>query len=705
MKIADQLAGSKKGARAAGASRAQDKADTVAITSDGRVRIFQRGGKTYQVCVALDARTVVCRDLQDGKLVEFSTGEIGLESVPIAPGATGQLRDAPDSVRKETARRRHYLREVAKHGATSFRRGDRLREAIGKAAQRLGDPQPPSDSTVVRWWHALLRDGFAGLMSHTDLRGGKGKPRLAAGHIEKISGAVEQCLQRPRRPIVEILDEVNQRVAAENAWKLGLPDRPITRATLYRFLRKQPAIERLRAKVGTAEAHRMLSLSKADPSEGPSRPLQRVQSDHGQLDVMLVDEVTGEPVGRPYLSVMVCVATRMVVAWEVSLASPNEQTVLALLRQAMTGISGGAQEQKLINNGAGGTDRQTDSPNAPSRRLAHGQIEMLLFDRAKEFDSAAVQAACSDLDIVAMFCPAYRPDSKGHVERFIGTVNRSFISSLPGTTYGSPKERRGYDAQGNATLTISELRTVLGRWIDTVYALTPHDGLKGATPGNAWQQFAASHCLDSLHSDEAVSRACRPRERRHIGKSGIKLFGNQRYASAELEALRCHFGLHCEVTVRFDPLDLGRVWVIHPETRLELAVPNVDPTYARELTLREHELLRKCQRASNHHAKNAAQLSSNREAVRREVEKAQADRTMRRRKAAAIARDAGRRARPSPPTSEGTSVQDGVPAVLGVFRVRPRKDLPGFVLGGKTRLGVAIPLTNADPSNGASHEE
>jgi len=667
----------------------------VGSVANHSARIFHRGGKAYQMCAGLDARTLICRDLQDGRLVEFTVEEVGLDSGVIRQSAGGQLRDASDSVRKETARRRGYLREVAKQGAGMFRRGRGLRDAIDRAAHRLGDARPPSDSTVVRWWQAFLRDGFAALMSHTDLRGGKGKPRLAPGHAEKVSRAVDQCLQRPRRPVVEILDDLNTQVSVENAWALGPPARPVSRATLYRSLHNRPAIERLSAKVGAAEARRMLSLSKANPSEAPVRPLQMVQSDHGVLDVVLVDEVTGKPVGRPNLSVMICVATRMVVAWEVSLASPNEQTVLALLRQAMTGASD-------TRSGAGGSgvDPGHLSIDTP-RRLAHGQIEMVLFDRAKEFDSAAVQAACTELDIVTMFCPAYRPDNKGHIERFIGTVNRSFISSLPGTTYGSPKERRGYDAEGNATLTISALREILGRWIDTVYALAPHHGLGGATPERVWRQCAPGRQLDSLHSDEAVARACRPWARRHVGKSGIKLFGNQRYASAELEGLRLRYGRHCEVTVRFDPMDLGHIWITHPDTRFELLVPNVDPGYAYGLTLREHDLLRKHQRAKNFNETERVRLAASRTALRREIEAAQADGTIRRRKAAAIAKDAGKRARVRQPQEAAPPHADNS-QTLGVFRMRPRKALPGFALGRMSRLGV--PPVESSEADGADHE-
>lgn len=649
---------------ATNASRCPSPADVRPADLDNRSRIFQRGGRTYQVCAPLDARTVVCRDLHDGTLVEFSTDEVGLPPTVIPPSATGPLRDAPDSVRKETARRRRYLREIAQDGITAFRRGAQLRRAIQTVAQRIGDRRPPSDSAVARWWQALLREGLAGLMSHTDRRGGKGKSRLPIGNVEKLASAVALCLRRPRPSVTEILGATNRQVELENAWAIDAPARPISRSTLYRAIRMVPAIERLSTRFGTAEAHRMLMLSKANPDAGPTRPLQQVQSDHGVLDVVVVDEITGESAGRPYLSVMLCVATRMVVAWEISLATPNEATVLALLRQAMTGLT---EESRH----AGRTDDA--SQGAIQRRLAHGQIEALLFDRAKEFDAAAVQAACTDLDVITLFCPAYRPDSKGHVERFIGTVNRSFISSLPGTTYGTPKERRGYDAVDQATLTMPQLRTVLQKWIDTVYALSPHHGLNGAAPLHVWQHLAASHRVDSLHSDEAVARTCRPRVQRHIGKSGIKLFGNQRYGSMELEAMRFHHGLHCEVTVRYEPTDIGQIWVTDPVTRLELMVPNVDPGYARGLTLREHDLVRRRKRAGARRTVDEVQLAANREAVRAEIEKAQLDKTMRRRKAAAIAKDA-HRGKGQPPLDAGARPP------LGEVQARERRALPGYVL-------------------------
>jgi putative transposase len=60
-------------------------------------------------------------------------------------------------------------------------------------------------------------------------------------------------------------------------------------------------------------------------------PLETVQIDHAQADVFVVDEVHRRPIGRPWLSVAIDVATRCVVAIYLSMERPNAATVALLL--------------------------------------------------------------------------------------------------------------------------------------------------------------------------------------------------------------------------------------------------------------------------------------------------------------------------------------------------------------------------------------
>ncbi|CAM3664809.1 hypothetical protein POHY109586_18920 [Polaromonas hydrogenivorans] len=64
-------------------------------------------------------------------------------------------------------------------------------------------------------------------------------------------------------------------------------------------------------------------------------PLEWVQIDHTQADVFVVDERLRKPIGRPWLSVAIDVATRCVVAIYVTMERPNAATVALLLTRVV----------------------------------------------------------------------------------------------------------------------------------------------------------------------------------------------------------------------------------------------------------------------------------------------------------------------------------------------------------------------------------
>ena len=52
-------------------------------------------------------------------------------------------------------------------------------------------------------------------------------------------------------------------------------------------------------------------------------------------------------------------------------------------------------------------------------------------------------------------------------------------------------KRRGHKPEDFAHLTVDELAALLTLWIVDVYHNTPHDGLGGETPRNAWKRLAS----------------------------------------------------------------------------------------------------------------------------------------------------------------------------------------------------------------------
>jgi putative transposase len=64
------------------------------------------------------------------------------------------------------------------------------------------------------------------------------------------------------------------------------------------------------------------------------------------------------------------------------------------------------------------------------------------------------------------------------------------VHLLPGTTFSNVSERRSYDAEGRAALTLPELERWIALQIAGVYHLSEHSAL-GATPLTSWQNAVA----------------------------------------------------------------------------------------------------------------------------------------------------------------------------------------------------------------------
>jgi putative transposase len=79
----------------------------------------------------------------------------------------------------------------------------------------------------------------------------------------------------------------------------------------------------------------------ARPSPRPTKPLELVQIDHTLVDIMVVDELQRESMGRPWVTIAFDVAIRVVLAFTLSLNPPSATSVgLALSMAALSRIDG-----------------------------------------------------------------------------------------------------------------------------------------------------------------------------------------------------------------------------------------------------------------------------------------------------------------------------------------------------------------------------
>ncbi|WP_304993847.1 Mu transposase C-terminal domain-containing protein [Burkholderia plantarii] len=273
------------------------------------------------------------------------------------------------------------------------------------------------------------------------------------------------------------------------------------------------------------------------------RPLDVVQVDHTQADILVVDAISRRPIGRPWLSLAIDIATRCVVGFYVGMDRPGAATVALLLTRVA--LSKAAWLDKL---GA-----QLEWP-------MRGVPKVLHLDNAAEFKSRALQSGCSEYGIELMYRPVGRPHFGGHIERLNRTLMER-VHGLPGTTGSSPKGRKTRPPEKQAALTLQELERWLALEIGQRYHHSAHRGLHGATPSSMWDALNSANVTSRLPATPEAEwqflLQFLPIARRTIQANGLTLF-HLRYWHPIFAAWRLE---RRTVTVRYHPEDLSRIFV------------------------------------------------------------------------------------------------------------------------------------------------
>lgn len=198
-----------------------------------------------------------------------------------------------------------------------------------------------------------------------------------------------------------------------------------------------------------------------------SLPLEVVQIDHAEIDLIVVHPETRQSIGRPWITLAIDVCTRCVLGFYLRLKEPDQTAVGLCLSHA---CSPKEPWLKAIGSSA-------DYP-------MFGLMSAVHWDNAKEFLAKNVRAQCQRYGIHVNQRPVRRPHWGAFIERYIGTLMRA-LHMLPGTTFSSPGERRDYPSEKRASFTLRELELWIVEEIQK-YHHTQHDGLHGETPAMAW---------------------------------------------------------------------------------------------------------------------------------------------------------------------------------------------------------------------------
>jgi putative transposase len=318
-----------------------------------------------------------------------------------------------------------------------------------------------------------------------------GHTRLATNVEAIIKTAIDQVyLTRQRPSMQKVAIEIIARCRATGI----TPPHP---NTIRRRIASIPAQVETKRRHGSQAARVYESLAGKFPM--PDAPLGVVQIDHTKVDIILVDDISRQPVGRPWITLAIDIFSRMVAGFYVSFDPPGAMSTGLCIAHAML-----PKNLWLAKYGI-----TTPWP-------IFGRIQMLHLDNAKEFHGTMLDRACQNYGIDLQWRPVKKPWYGGHIERWMGTFAQE-LQSLPGATFSNPAERGEYDSEGQAALTLSEFETWLATFIMQVYHQRVHSALgvapiqkyESAAPKDAgWKVEERRLRLDFMPYVERTVRPC-----------------------------------------------------------------------------------------------------------------------------------------------------------------------------------------------------
>lgn len=460
---------------------------------------------------------------------------------------------------------------------------DEVSEAIRKAKPELLELfTPPSPTQAYRDfadWRACHQDVRALIPNYE----GRGRRTLSSKPV--LGRVMAECIQyiymvREYGTANEVRLEIERRIGLEN--KFRSPKSQLLVPSLSTVNR---AIARI-PKKDVAKAHdgvRRANIDFRTVGEGlvTERPLEVCEVDHTPSDLMVVDDDTYLPLGRPVLTGIVDHNTTSLMTLRDEYSPESSSTVARALRDTVLPKSYLAR----------------DYPSVVNRWECFGVPEILLWDNAKQFlskhlENAGIQIGC-DILYGRKTCPWLRPV----IENFLGKVNRQLLHTIPGTTFSNIFDRGDYNPAENGVILASTFREILHIWAVDIYMQTPNRG-RGNIPSHAWREALAKPnqlpppLAPSLAELETALGECDYRTAFHYGVEKFSLF----YNNERLGELRSEHGTSVDVEINFDRGDIGHIYVLDPKRGTYFKVRAVKYEYAKGLTLWQHEVIRRFNR-------------------------------------------------------------------------------------------------------------
>ena len=464
---------------------------------------------------------------------------------------------------------------------------DELQEKFGDAPE----------IATVRSWFGRCQSATVTLPDMMSMSGRVPRANRLDPAVEDIIDAARSRFWKNRGwKIIDVHAEVSVEVGRENLRRAaaGQPNLPVPgKETVRRRVNEMLCRDNYAEKYGEAAARR--KFDGTGKGINAYRILQIGLMDDTVVDLVTVLDIDrGFVAGRPYLTVLMDVHSRCVVAMTVSFQPPTVAKAAECVRTAMSCLKEGNRPKIGI--------RPEWLRQHPALATLNGKFAKIVTDNGVNYVTPGFTEMMLDLGIVHELAPVRSPRHKAMVERFFRSFNTFLIDKLPGATLDPSTMRKfGIDPSSEACISLSELRELISQFL-RLYHITHHSGID-AVPLQKWAASAAIHGRDMILDKRAIDivTGITVHRKRVTAGGGVRMFDmvwkgeNLQIAIDKLAASEPHRSRLDATTavttkVKYDPDNLLRVHIFVGDEWLE--VENTQPDYADSLSLWQHRQIK-----------------------------------------------------------------------------------------------------------------
>ncbi|TIH15596.1 transposase [Marinifilum sp. JC120] len=418
-------------------------------------------------------------------------------------------------------------------------------------------------STLYNWLHWYEQSGkLTSLVPRN--RNDKGKKKFSEEIESLVQSTIEtEYLSPQKKSVSEVYKKIKKKCYEE-----GLKA-PHINTVRNRIKEISPYIKTKR-RHGDKEANDSYGEIKGS-FPGADFPLAVVEIDHTQIDLILVDDIHRQAIGRPWITLAMDVYSRMVVGFYLSFDRPG---------YVGTGLS--------IYRSIALKDKWLAEMGIDVKWPCYGIPKTIHVDNAKEFRSISFENACAQYGINIEWRPVGRPQFGPHIERLLGNFAKK-IHNLPGTTFSNVQQRGRYQSEKKASFTLSDFEKWLTIYITQIYHEEVHSSLN-MTPYNKYRQgifgddrHPGVGLYPKIADEEALLLDFMPMIKRSVQRDGVSIDKIKYWSDVLRRWINCSYSDRSKLTRKFifrrDPRDVSQIWFFDPELETYYPIPYRDTSH------------------------------------------------------------------------------------------------------------------------------